>query len=338
MRKRTTLSHFLKSVNLSNKYEKGDTLPAHSKVLTKKYTIPLYLFILTIFSVFISEVLIMFVPMVLPYYSFSIPEWAFLDGLLLSVLIFPLLYLFLFRPLVLHINKRKKAEEELQKVNQRLLNLSAHLQSIREEERANIAREIHDELGQALTALKMELVWLEKKSSGGQKIVCNKIEDMLSHIDLTIDSVQRIYTELRPAILDILGLTDAIKWQAEEFQAQTGIECDLNIRPGNIIMDSDHSTAVFRIFQEALTNVARHAEATRVTIDIEGTADGVALSVEDNGNGIREEQIINSQSFGLIGMKERAYFLGGEVKITGVPNKGTKVILSFHHNTSGAYV
>jgi signal transduction histidine kinase len=253
-------------------------------------------------------------------------------------LIFPLLYLFLFRPLVLHINKRKKAEEELQKVNQRLLNLSAHLQSIREEERANIAREIHDELGQALTALKMELVWLEKKSSGGQKIVCNKIEDMLSHIDLTIDSVQRIYTELRPAILDILGLTDAIKWQAEEFQAQTGIECDLNIRPGNIIMDSDHSTAVFRIFQEALTNVARHAEATRVTIDIEGTADGVALSVEDNGNGIREEQIINSQSFGLIGMKERAFFLRGEVKITGVPNKGTKVVLSVHHNTSGAYV
>jgi signal transduction histidine kinase len=279
----------------------------------------------------------MFVLTILPY-SFGVTQRAFLDGLLLTVLIFPLLYLFLFRPLVLHINKRKKAEEELQKVNQRLLNLSAHLQSIREEERANIAREIHDELGQALTALKMELVWLEKKSSGGQKIVCNKIEDMLSHIDLTIDSVQRIYTELRPAILDILGLTDAIKWQAEEFQAQTGIECDLNIRPGNIIMDSDHSTAVFRIFQEALTNVARHAEATRVTIDIEGTADGVALSVEDNGNGIREEQIINSQSFGLIGMKERAFFLRGEVKITGVPNKGTKVVLSVHHNTSGAYV
>ena len=317
--------------------KKGDALPAHSKVLTKKYTIPLYLFILTIFSVFISEVLIMFVLTILPY-SFGVTQRAFLDGLLLTVLIFPLLYLFLFRPLVLHINKRKKAEEELQKVNQRLRNLSAHLQSVREEERANIAREIHDELGQALTALKMELSWLERKLSGGQKTVCDKIQDMLSHIDMTIDSVQRICTNLRPAILDILGLTDSIKWQAEEFQAQTGIECDINIRPGNIIMDPGHRTAVFRIFQEALTNVARHAEATRVTINIKGTADEFLLSVEDNGKGIKEEQIFNSQSFGLIGIKERAFFLRGEVKITGVPNKGTKVVLSVHHNTSGAYV
>ena len=317
---------------------------AYSQALAKKYATPLYVLIVTIFSVFISEVLIMFILAVMPF-SFGLSERAFLDGTLLTFLIFPIFYLFLFRPMVLHINERRKAEQELLKANmnleervekrtdelkvanQSLRNLSAHLQSVREDERANIARDIHDELGQTLTAMKMELSWLARRLPGDQKEISDRVKSMLNHIDMTIDSVQRIYTELRPALLDVLGLAATIEWQAKEFQARTEIQCNVTIRPSNIIMDQERRTAVFRIFQEVLTNIARHAEATRVIINLEEKTDRMVMTVEDNGKGITEEQIRSPQFFGLIGIKERADFLGGGVMIIGIPNRGTKVTL-----------
>lgn len=320
-------------------------LGTYSKALTGKYVNPLYVLIVTICSVFISEVLIMFILAVLPF-SLGLYERAFLDGILLTFLMFPLFYLFLFRPMVLHISERKKAEQELLKANinleervekrtaelkvanQSLRDLSVHLQSIREEERTKIARDIHDELGQTLTALKMELSWLAGKLPADQEAISEKVQNMINHIDMTIDSVQRIYTELRPTVLDNLGLVAAIEWQAKEFQERTGIKCEVSFNPENIIMDRDERTAVFRIFQEAMTNIARHAEASAVTIDLEETSDRVILTVKDNGKGITEEQILDSRAFGIIGMKERAYFLGGEVKISGIVNKGTAVILN----------
>ena len=333
------------------KMKKENILPeqwvfgTYSKALTGKYVNPLYVLIVTICSVFISEVLIMFILAVLPF-SLGLYERAFLDGILLTFLMFPLFYLLLFRPMVLHISERKKAEQELLKANlnleeqvekrtaelkaanRSLRNLSAHLQSVREEERMNIARNVHDELGQTLTALKMELSWLARKLPADQGAISDKVQNMISHIDMTIDSVQRIYTELRPTVLDNLGLVAAIEWQAKEFQERTGIKCEVSFHPENIIMDRDERTAVFRIFQEAMTNIARHAEASAVTIDLEETSDRVILTVKDNGKGITEEQILDSRAFGIIGMKERAYFLGGEVKISGIVNKGTTVILN----------
>ena len=320
-------------------------LGTYSKALTGKYVNPLYVLIVTICSAFISEVLIMFILAVLPF-SFSLYERAFLDGILLTFLMFPLFYLLLFRPMVLHISERKKAEQELLKANinleervekrtaelkvanQSLRDLSVHLQSIREEERTKIARDIHDELGQTLTALKMELSWLARKLPADQEAISDKVQNMINHIDMTIDSVQRIYTELRPTVLDNLGLVAAIEWQAKEFQERTGIKCKVSFYPENIIMGRDKRTAVFRIFQEAMTNIARHAEASAVTIDLEETSDRVILTVKDNGKGITEEQILDPRAFGIIGMKERAYFLGGEVKISGIVNKGTAVILN----------
>jgi signal transduction histidine kinase len=222
----------------------------------------------------------------------------------------------------------EKRTAELKVANQSLRDLSVHLQSIREEERTKIARDIHDELGQTLTALKMELSWLAGKLPADQEAISEKVQNMINHIDMTIDSVQRIYTELRPTVLDNLGLVAAIEWQAKEFQERTGIKCEVSFNPENIIMDRDERTAVFRIFQEAMTNIARHAEASAVTIDLEETSDRVILTVKDNGKGITEEQILDPRAFGIIGMKERAYFLGGEVKISGIVNKGTAVILN----------
>lgn len=223
--------------------------------------------------------------------------------------------------------ERKRAEETLKQSREHLRNLSTHLQTVREEERANIAREIHDELGQILTALKMDLSWISKKYSD-HKTILEKTESMSRIVDATIQSVKRICTELRPQVLDDLGLSAAIEWQAEEFKKRSGIACEVDFNTEEIALDKKRSIALFRILQEALTNIARHTNATTVKVRMEKTDGLLLLEVKDNGKGITEKQVSDPHSFGLIGMRERAVFLGGDFQITGSPNNGTTVTVN----------
>lgn len=196
----------------------------------------------------------------------------------------------------------------------------------------NIAREIHDELGQALTALNMDLFWLNNKLPEDQRYLREKVKSMSELVDGTIKTVQRISAELRPGLLDDLGLAAAIEWQAREFQNRSGIKCKVTLHPEDIILSQDISVTIFRIFQEALTNAVRHADATWVKASLSEKSDKIELEVRDNGKGITEEQINNPKSFGLIGIRERAHLLGGEVKISGIRDKGTTIIVSIPLN------
>jgi len=227
-----------------------------------------------------------------------------------------------------NITERKRVEEALKASYEQLHNLPAHLQSVREEERTTIAREIHDELGQALIALKMDLSWLKRRFTNEQTELLEKANAMEGLINSIIQVVKRIVTALRPGLLDDLGLSAAIEWQAEEFQQHMGIQCNVIIDPEDIILKDDLSTAVFRIFQETLTNVARHAHATNVHVLLRETEDNLLLEVRDNGQGITTEQISDPTSFGLIGIRERVEFLGGQVTFQGIPNTGTTVTVS----------
>jgi len=226
---------------------------------------------------------------------------------------------------IIDISKRKKAEEKLKISGQRLRDLSAYLQSSREQERTSIAREVHDDLGQALTALKMDLFWLEKRLSKDQKPLIEKAKLMEKLLDMAIESIERIITALRPGILDDLGLAEAIEWQAGDFQSRTRVKCRVNLDLSDTVFEKEHSTAIFRIVQEALTNVARHANATMVSINLKEKAGELMLVVKDNGKGIPKKEISRPKSFGLMGIRERAHVLGGKAKIKATRNKGTTV-------------
>lgn len=218
--------------------------------------------------------------------------------------------------------ERRKAEDELTASRERLRSLSVYLQSVREEERTRIAREIHDELGQALTALKIDVAWLGRKYHDHQTL-SEKVGTMVALIDSTIKRVKRICTELRPSLLDHLGVTSAIRWQAEEIERRTGLSCALSFDPADIVLEDDLATAIFRVFQEALTNIVRHAEATKVDVTLRKNKDMVTLTVSDNGKGLRKDQLAKPKSFGLLGIQERARSFGGEATITGARRKGT---------------
>lgn len=222
------------------------------------------------------------------------------------------------------IETLKGNEEELLYSREQLRNLSIYLQSAREEERTNIAREIHDELGQMLTAMKMDLSWLKNKCRCQSSELLDKTSSLLTLVDSTLGTVKRISSELRPTVLDHLGLAAAIEWQADEVRERAALAFDINI-PEDLRLDKVLSTTLFRIFQEALTNVIRHAKATRVDVRLEARDNDIILTISDNGRGITKTQLSSIQSFGLIGMQERAYFLGGSVEISGARNKGTSV-------------
>ncbi len=227
--------------------------------------------------------------------------------------------------LILDIDKRRKAEMELEQSRDQLRNLSTHLQSVREEERSYLAREIHDELGQALTALKMDLLWIDKRLTKKDNTLLEKTKSMTTLLDSTIQIIKKICSDLRPGLLDDLGLKAAMEWYTEEFIERTGILCKLNISFESLTADKDLETSVFRIFQETLTNVARHARATKVIADFKINNNIVSMTIKDNGIGISKEKINDPQSLGLVGLRERVFPWGGELIITGEKNKGTCV-------------
>lgn len=227
--------------------------------------------------------------------------------------------------IITDITVQKKAEEGLKQSKEKLQNLASHLQTVREEERKRIAREIHDELGQILIAIKMELYRFDHEIPAGQKKLHVNLQSILELIDSTIRSVSRIQAELRPSVLDELGLVPALEWYTGDFQKRTGIFCNISKNLESTPVDQEYTLAVFRIFQEALTNIARHAEATRVEINLV-IKDGVLdMTIEDNGKGISTEQLTSPHSFGLIGIRERVKFMGGKDKIGGFRGKGTMV-------------
>jgi signal transduction histidine kinase len=227
--------------------------------------------------------------------------------------------------------KHRRAEEQLRESHKRLRQLSVYLQTVREEERTRIAREVHDELGQALTGCKLDLSWIASKlpKEKDLKPLLEKTRALSAHIDTTIQMVRRIATELRPGILDHLGLAAALEWQANEFQTRTGIRCDVHASLNDPVLHPDLNTAFFRIFQETLTNIIRHAGATQVVVHLRERDDRIILEVKDNGRGISKTEISNTESMGLLGMRERARLLGGDFKISqGVGGKGTRVTVS----------
>jgi PAS domain S-box-containing protein len=237
---------------------------------------------------------------------------------------------------VLSINRdmteRRMAEEGLKQSREQLRALSSHLQSIREEERTRIAREVHDVLGQALTALKIDLYGvqrgLSRETDLGAEHLAEKMKSMSSLIDSTIQTVRRIATELRPGILDDLGLVAAVEWQANDFQVRTGIDCEVTSHVDYLDLDRERSTATFRILQETLTNVARHAAASRVEITLTSDDERLVLEIKDNGKGITDSDVADSRSLGLLGMRERAQLLGGDLSISGTPGHGTLVTVT----------
>lgn len=228
--------------------------------------------------------------------------------------------------------ERQRAEQELEKSFEQLRALAAHLQSVREEERARIARELHDELGQSLTGLKFDLAWLNhhlsKHDLAALPACQNKVRTMLELINSIIQLGRKIAMELRPGILDDLGLVDAMEWQGQEFQARTGIHCEFISLPTELQLDEYRTTSLFRILQETLTNVARHANADQISIDLRQHPDEIILEIKDNGRGITEAEIRNTRSFGLLGMRERALGFGGAVRIHGQPGQGTVVTVN----------
>ncbi len=240
---------------------------------------------------------------------------------------------YLSKPVIPEILKSKVAvfvelhrkTERLRESEEKLRRLAAHLISVREEERAHIAREIHDELGQVLTGLKMEVTWLAKRLR--EKPLIEKTDSMCKLIDTTVQTVRKIATGLRPEMLDDMGLVAAVQWQAKEFQKRTGIRTRTKLPP-EAKFDIDVSTTMFRIFQEILTNVARHSRATRVDLDLSVDDERIALEVVDNGVGIAEAELNGKKSLGLLGMHERALLFGGDVKISGTPGHGTRVSVS----------
>jgi len=226
------------------------------------------------------------------------------------------------------IADRQHAEEELRKSRDQLRALAARLQSVREEERTYIAREIHDELGQACTAIKMDLALIGRKLTKQQTALRTKVDSSIQLVDGTIATLRRIASELRPRTLDDLGLPSALEAHAQEFEGRTGIHCSVILPPEPLTLDTDRSTAIFRIFQESLTNVARHAHATRVEARLRRDNDRIIFQVFDNGTGFDPDVAKARKSLGLIGMQERALLLNGDFKTEGAPGSGTTMTLT----------
>jgi signal transduction histidine kinase len=231
----------------------------------------------------------------------------------------------LFTVILRDVTERVRAEEALRRSKEELRELALASDSVREQEKSRIARELHDELAQSLTALKMDVAWLRGHVPAGDAAVSGKLDDIEALLDGTVAATRRISADLRPLMLDDLGLVPAVEWLVQKFTERNAIPCELELGAPDLELRDPHASAVFRILQESLTNAARHARASRVKVSI-GLSDGaVALRVRDDGRGFSPEDPRKPGSFGLMGLRERAYLLGGEVSIASEPGRGTTV-------------
>jgi signal transduction histidine kinase len=236
--------------------------------------------------------------------------------------------------IISNITQNKIADLEIRRSREELGRLSAHVESVKEQERSRIAREIHDDLGGTLTAIKIMLMRMGKGLAPEAKDALQRLRSTEALLDSAMEVTRRIATELRPGILD-LGILAAIEWQAAEFEKRMDISCQVTCAYKEIQLDNKISIALFRIFQEALTNIAKHAGATRVEVELETDEDEVMLQVHDNGHGIADEDLVKPQSFGILGMQERARNLGGEASVRRT-RSGTAVKLRLPRFTGDA--
>ena len=227
--------------------------------------------------------------------------------------------------IVRDITERKQEERLVRESREQLRNLAARLQEVREEERTGIAHEIHDELGQVLTGLKIDLSWLVERLPAGEAAPRDKVNQMIRIVDTSVRTVRDITSHLRPALLDDLGLEAAVEWFTNDFAKRAAMGCHLDLSAGEVELGPGRATAVFRILQEALTNVARHAAGHRVDVALRTAGPNLVLEVQDNGKGISDEALSAAGSLGLIGMRERAGTLGGQVDIQRRVEGGTSV-------------
>jgi PAS domain S-box-containing protein len=234
-----------------------------------------------------------------------------------------------FTVILRDISLRMQSEDMLRRQQQELRELSAQALETREEEKTLIARELHDELGQLLTALKMDVAWLRERLPGHEAELGDKARQMSELLDQTVASVRRISADLRPLMLDDLGLADAAGWLVEDFARRSGIECRIDLAPHELLdaVERNIAIAVYRVLQESLTNIARHAGAKHAWMSLEMADGEIRLEVEDDGRGIAAEDLAKARSLGLKGMRERATYLGGEFEVSRAARGGTRVTL-----------
>lgn len=227
--------------------------------------------------------------------------------------------------------ERMNLERDLADAHDRMRALAARLAHVAEQEKLSLSREIHDVLGQELTGLKLDVGWLTRRlaliSAPPREAVLARLGTMAAQIDGCVQTVRRIATGLRPGVLDDLGLDEAIEWQSHEFQSRTGIRVELSLPESDLKLHRDRATALFRIFQELITNVARHSGATGVSVQLVPEIDGVVLEVSDDGRGITAAELSRPNSLGLLGMRERAAQFGGSVEIRGTTGHGTRAVV-----------
>jgi len=233
-----------------------------------------------------------------------------------------------FCAFIRNITERRQAESSLKQSSEQLRELSRHLQKVREEERLRIAREIHDELGQQLTGLKMDVAWLMRKTVQDDPVIKDKFDEALSLVDKAVQSIRRISTELRPSVIDDLGLNAALEWQVEEIGRRMDVEIEYKNSFNDSNINPDISIGIFRIMQESLTNIVKHAAAYKINIDISQAGNAIRLIVEDDGIGFDTNAKQDQLTFGLIGIKERTSMLQGECAIYSEPNTGTRIEVS----------
>jgi PAS domain S-box-containing protein len=231
-------------------------------------------------------------------------------------------------------DKAQQAEEALRSSREQLRQLATHLQNAQEQERASIARELHDDLAQALTSLRLDVSWLAGRALTAPVVWRERLASIAATIDTLHQTVHRIGTELRPNVLDALGLTAAIEWQLQEIQQRTDLTYTLQKPVEELTLDQARATAVFRIFQEAVTNIVRHAEASHISVRLVQHANAVLLEVTDDGRGISRRQITDRNALGILGMRERARLWGGYVTINSAPDAGTTVTIWIPRETA----
>jgi signal transduction histidine kinase len=231
----------------------------------------------------------------------------------------------LYTVILRDVTGRVANERALRQSREELRELAAVSHAAREQERARVARELHDEVGGALTALKMDTAWILERLQGREPALADKIATMQKMLDNTVAATRRMSSDLRPMMLDDLGLVPAVEWLVHEFQQRTGIVCELAFAAPDFPLSSEQATACFRILQESLTNITKHAGATQVEVTLEIEADTLILTVRDNGSGFDAAGPRPKRSYGLMGIRERAYLLGGNVRIDSNPGEGTVI-------------